>query len=73
MSQEQLAQATGFSRATLGNAEQGVRRPKRALLIAISFVTGVSLEWLETGETPAENGPGGGGVVRHQGIEPRTH
>ena len=73
LSQVELAQVIGVSRATLGNAEQGVRDLKRPALIAISFATGVSLEWLENGETPGGGEPTGGELVRHQGIEPRTH
>lgn len=73
LSQIELAQVIGISRATLGNAEQGVRELKRPTLIAISFATNVDLNWLETGETPGGNEPTGGEVVRHQGIEPRTH
>lgn len=73
LSQVELAQLIGVSRATLGNAEQGVRELRRPALIAISFATGVSLDWLENGETPGGGEPTGGETVRHQGIEPRTH
>ncbi len=41
----------------------------------IENVTGISAAYLLTGieETPAgPNGPDGGSVVRHQGLEPRT-
>lgn len=73
MSQEELGEAAGVGRATIARIESGKGTPRRATLIAISFATGVSLEWLENGETPAPDSPGGGDVVRHQGIEPRTH
>lgn len=73
LSQVELSQLIGVSRATIGNAEQGVRELKRPALIAISFATGVALEWLENGETPDGDLPTGGESVRHQGIEPRTH
>ncbi|MDK8846954.1 helix-turn-helix transcriptional regulator [Corynebacterium sp. MSK297] len=82
LSQVELAQLIGVSRATLGNAEQGVRDLKRPVLIAISFATGVSLEWLENGETPKRRKSRDTEIgtmsrdftrVRHQGIEPRTH
>ena len=72
-SQAELSRETGFSRATIGNAEQAVRPPRRSLLIAVSFATGISLDWLENGETPTGPETDGGEVVRHQGIEPRTH
>lgn len=62
-----------MARTSLARIEQGKSTPRRTTLIAISFATGVSLEWLENGETPAPDSPGGGDVVRHQGLEPRTH
>ena len=73
MSQEELGDAAGVGRATIARIESGKGNPRRATLIAISFATGVSLEWLENGETPAGPEPSGGDVVRHQGLEPRTH
>lgn len=73
MSQAELAETVGVSRATIGNAEQGVRELRRPVLIAISFATGVALEWLESGKTPVGDDPDGGNAVRHQGLEPRTH
>lgn len=72
MEQSELAEIAGVSRKSISNWEIGKTEPRRAALIAISFATGVSLEWLETGKTPAGS-PDGGGVVRHQGLEPRTH
>lgn len=73
LSQDELGEAAGVGRATIARIESGKGTPRRATLIAIAFATGVSLEWLENGETPAPDSPGGGDVVRHQGIEPRTH
>lgn len=73
MSQDELGDLAGVGRATIARIESGKGNPRRATLIAIAFATGVSLEWLENGETPAPDNPGGGEVVRHQGIEPRTH
>lgn len=72
MSQNELARAAGFSRATLANAEQGVRELRRPALIAVAFATGVDLTWLETGKAPTGDNPGEGGAVGHQGLEPRT-
>lgn len=73
LSQDELGEAAGVGRATIARIESGKGTPRRATLIAIAFATGVSLEWLENGETPAPDSPGGGDVVRHQGLEPRTH
>ncbi|MBA4506379.1 helix-turn-helix domain-containing protein, partial [Corynebacterium sanguinis] len=62
LTQDELGEKAGVGRATVARIERGKGSPRRASLIALAFATGVSLEWLETGETPAENGPGGGGV-----------
>ena len=72
MNQGELADAMGVARSTVQRIEQGVAEPSRTRAIAWSFATGVDLNWLLTGETPAGE-PGGGEGVRHQGIEPRTH
>ena len=72
LKQADLARELGMSRSVLASIEQGVRDPRRGEIIAIAFATGVDLNWLENGETPAGD-PGGGDAVRHQGIEPRTH
>lgn len=73
LKQEELATEIGMSRGGLAKIEQQKSTPRRTTLIAIAFATGVALEWLEYGETPAGDNPGGGSAVRHQGIEPRTH
>ena len=71
--QSELATELGISRTVMASIEQGVREPRRGELIAISFATGVDLEWLETGKTPVDPKTDGGNDVRHQGLEPRTH
>lgn len=73
LSQDELAERAGVGRATLARLESGKGSPRRATLIAIAFATGVDLNWLENGNTPAGPEPSGGDVVRHQGFEPRTH
>ena len=73
MSQDELAKLVGMSRSGIAKIEQGKTEPRRTTLISVSFATGVSLDWLENGETPTGDNPGGGDVVRHQGLEPRTH
>lgn len=70
-SQSELSELAGYSRATIANIEQGKSTARRGQLIAIAFATGVDLNWLETGNTPAGD-PGEGGAVGHQGLEPRT-
>lgn len=71
LEQTELAELTGLSRKTIGNYEKGRVSPRRAGLVAIAMATGVDLGWLENGNTP-DGDPVGGGVVRHQGLEPRT-
>ena len=73
LKQAELAERVGMARTSLARIEQGKTDPRRTTLIAIAFATGVDLGWLQNGETPAPDTPGGGEVVRHQGIEPRTH
>lgn len=73
LEQGELAELAGVSRKSVSNWELGRTVPRRAAIIAIAYATGVSVEWLEYGETPGGNEPGGGGGVRHQGLEPRTH
>ena len=73
LEQSELAELAGVSRKSISNWEIGKTAPRRAALIAIAFSTGVDLHWLETGNAPADYHPGGGSVVRHQGLEPRTH
>ena len=72
MKQSELAETLGIARTTLAGIEQGKRKPRRTEIIAIAFATGVNLEWLETGKTPAGDNPGGGGewVIRDSNPEP---
>lgn len=72
LTQQQLAELMGVSRRTVVYAETGEKAPRRPTVAAWSLATGVPMVWLETGETPAGDNPDGGGVVRHQGLEPRT-
>lgn len=73
LSQEELAEETGLSRGGIAKIERGESATRRSSITLIAFATGVDRDWLEYGETPAPDNPGGGDVVRHQGIEPRTH
>ena len=72
LKQSELAERVGMARTSLARIEQGKTEPRRTTLIAIAFATGVDLGWLQNGETPTGDNPGGGEDVRHQGIEPRT-
>lgn len=70
---QELASDIDVDRNTVGNYERGRVKPRTIVLKAWALRTGVSLQWLQTGETPAgPGGPDGGQEVRHQGLEPRT-
>ena len=73
LQQAELAELTGMSRSAIAQIETGKSTARRSSLSLIAFATGVSRDWLENGETPAGDNPGGGESVRHQGLEPRTH
>ena len=59
MTQEDVAKALGLSKSTVGMYEQGRREPPYELLLKISELFGVSVDWLlarEQPETPAAGG-----------------
>lgn len=60
----QLATELGVHRNTISNYLSGRQAPDRRTLIAWAFATGVPVEWLENGTTPAgpDNGPDEGGL-----------
>lgn len=68
MSQAQLAVAIGISRNTVSNAELGDRTPLTVTLRAWAEVTGVPVQWLQTGTVggggPRPRGQRGAGVKR---------
>lgn len=51
--QQQLADRLGINRRTVVRLEDGSGKVTKAMLIAWSVVTGVPLEWLETGTITA--------------------
>lgn len=57
LTQKALATQIGISARSLQDYEAMVRPAKRATLIAWSMVTGVSLQWLESGASPYGPGP----------------
>jgi transcriptional regulator with XRE-family HTH domain len=61
LEKQQLADEIGIHRASVARYESGEQRVKRPVLIAWAMVTGVPLEWLETG------------VVRPEGFEPPAY
>ena len=67
-----VAKEIGMSRSGIARIEQGLSSPRRTSLISIAYATGVNLDWLENGETPAPGGPGGGSecAIRESNPEP---
>jgi transcriptional regulator with XRE-family HTH domain len=56
----ELAELLGIRRETIGRWLSGQNKPSRAWLFVLADMAGVRMDWLEDG------------VVRHQGLEPRT-
>ena len=67
-----MASYLEVNRDTISRWTGGRSPVKRSTLMLWSMRTGVSLEWLETGETPGTGGGDGGLEVRHVGLEPTT-
>lgn len=61
LGQREFAERIGVSKQTVTNAEKGHREVRKITLNAWALVTGVPLEWLETGEV-APTPPGGSGA-----------
>ena len=55
-----MGRALGVHRNTIGNYLNGRTALDRRTLIAWAMVTGVTVEWLETGKTPTGPEPDGG-------------
>ena len=72
LSQGELAEAVDLSPRAVGNYEAGRRVPRRPAILAWSAATGVSMFWLENGESPPSGDDGGPVSVRPKGFEPLT-
>lgn len=58
---QEFATTIGVSRGTITNAETDARHVRPITIRAYALATGVPLEWLETGKSPAQpEGPDGG-------------
>ncbi len=72
---KEAAARCGLHYATWSTWENG-RKPADMVGVVDSIHQGLGVErsWLMWGvaENPRPEGPGGGSVVRHQGLEPRT-
>ena len=60
MSTMEFAREIGVSQKTINNAESDSHVVRKIVMNAWALVTGVPVEWLQTGE------------VRHEGLEPPT-
>lgn len=62
-SSEQLARVTGLSSRAIGKYRSGESLPGLGALIAIADATGVSIDWIATGDGPMMRGEATGSVV----------
>lgn len=63
--QIQFAEHIGVDRRTVSNYERDVTSNHKTIYLrARALATGVSLEWLQTGRNPRQDGPDGGLDVR---------
>lgn len=70
---QEMADYLGVARNTVSTWINGKIDPSVQTLRLWALRTGVPFEWLQTGEDPRPDNPGGGlSTVRHQGLEPRT-
>jgi transcriptional regulator with XRE-family HTH domain len=67
--QQQLADRLGINRRTVVRLEDGSGKVTKAMLIAWAVVTGVPLEWLETGTITATDTE----AVTERYIQPRPY
>ncbi|MBO1770470.1 helix-turn-helix domain-containing protein [Agrococcus sp. TF02-05] len=73
LEQTELARFTALSRATISAAENGRTHLRSSSLRLWAISTGVSLEWLETGEAPPATADGAPETAaRPEGLEPPT-
>lgn len=56
LSVQEVADALGVNRNTIGNWMNGRAHPSTPAMMAFSSVVGVPLEWLQTGTAPSEDG-----------------
>lgn len=71
LSAVEVADALEVSRNTVGAWINGRNQPRRRDLRRFAEVTGVPLQWLETGKAPSEDGAGD--PVRPEGFEPPAY
>lgn len=62
LDQDQLAEAIGVSRTTVGNAERGIVKPRKITINAWALACGVPASWITTGAEPSDRPDGGSGL-----------
>lgn len=67
-----VAEYVGVRPETMSRYLSGKSEAPLAVVRAIALMTGVSFQWLQTGETPSPDGDGVSNVVRPKGFEPLT-
>jgi transcriptional regulator with XRE-family HTH domain len=72
ISVQQMADYLGVERSTITRYTNDRGLVRRSVLVAWALATGVSLQWIETGEAPAPDGDGGPGEygIRDSNPEP---
>lgn len=60
LDQGELAHKLGIARTTVSAYESRNRPPSRLALIGWALLTGVPIEWLESGKAPGQGGDDGG-------------
>ena len=70
LSQSELAELTGLSRGGIAKIESGESETRRSSITLIAFATGVNRQWLENGETPTGDNPGGGSECAIRDLNP---
>lgn len=74
LSQEDMCNALQVKQGRYGHWESGRSVPPdlHMVCLAIAAVTGISAQWLETGQAPHDGGPDGLTAVAGRGFEPLT-
>lgn len=74
VSVQEMADYLDVNRNTVGRWINGHNEPSGAVVRLWAMRTGVPYVWLRDGESPHQDGPGGGSatVVRPPGLEPGT-
>ena len=70
LGQQELADAMGVDRKTVGNYEGDKVEPRAIVLNAWALVTGVDRQWLQTGEVSHTPGPDGDNGITVRSFRP---